>query len=94
MSYEEGLRMKTKTRDILMEKPFLSPHEVAKRWKIKKATLDQWRWFGHGPHFFTLGTRIRYRLEDIERFENLRFQQTITSERDPLFSRITLPTMV
>lgn len=54
---------------ISMKQTCLSPAELAERWNIKEATLNQWRWFGRGPIFFKLGSSVRYRIRDIEKFE-------------------------
>lgn len=52
-----------------MEKPFLTPEQLAERWSLPLTTLSQWRWCGKGPDFFKMGKRVRYNLEVIEQFE-------------------------
>ncbi|HBG35067.1 MAG: hypothetical protein A2X70_04425 [Alphaproteobacteria bacterium GWC2_42_16] len=52
-----------------MEKLLLTPEALAERWNITPATLSQWRWNGRGPLFIKMNKGVRYRLSDIERFE-------------------------
>lgn len=49
---------------------FLTPLELAERWKVKGRTLEGWRYHGKGPRFIVIGSRVRYPLEEVERFEN------------------------
>ena len=42
---------------------------LARRWGISPRTLEQWRWRGEGPQFLKIGSAVRYRLEDIEAYE-------------------------
>jgi predicted DNA-binding transcriptional regulator AlpA len=46
--------------------------ELADRWSIKPATLYQWRWEGKGPPCIKVGRSVRYRLSDIEKYEEQR----------------------
>jgi len=68
----------------------LIPEELAERWCVLETTLSQWRWFGKGPGFLKMGSRILYRLEDIERFEALNIQTTEIHANDVAFSKIQL----
>jgi len=43
--------------------------ELAERWRISEATLERWRTESGGPLFLKLGNQVRYRLEDVEAFE-------------------------
>ena len=52
-----------------MEKLLLTPEALAERWNVTPATLSQWRWNGRGPLFIKMNKGVRYRLSDIERFE-------------------------
>jgi hypothetical protein len=54
-----------------MQASFLTPAELATRWRIPPQILGQWRWEGRGPAFHKIG-RISYRLEDVEQFEDER----------------------
>ena len=47
----------------------LDQNALAARWLISHRTLEQWRWHGRGPRFLKVGTRVVYRLSDIEAFE-------------------------
>jgi len=53
----------------------LTIEDVAKRWELTTATLDNWRWTGRGPTFLKLGHKIWYRPKDIESFEEQRAHQ-------------------
>ena len=48
---------------------YMSPRQLANRWNIKEGTLGRWRVIGIGPIFLKLGSRIRYRLEDVKAYE-------------------------
>jgi hypothetical protein len=39
---------------------FLTPVELAQRWRISTRTLERWRAFGGGPVWIGLGGGIRY----------------------------------
>lgn len=52
-----------------MEGEFLTTRELANRWNLKYKTVSNWRCTGYGPKYHRMGTRINYRLEDIEKFE-------------------------
>ena len=43
--------------------------ELAERWRISEATLERWRTESNGPMFLKLGNQVRYRLQDVEAFE-------------------------
>lgn len=43
--------------------------ELAERWRLSEATLERWRTESGGPLFLKLGNQVRYRLEDVEAFE-------------------------
>jgi len=54
------------------EAVFLTPHELAARWKVSEITLSKWRWLGKGPDFIRLsrkGGPVVYSLAEIERHE-------------------------
>ena len=58
-----------------MENAILTPEVLAKRWSISLSTVARWRSEGMGTGFLKLRGHVRYRLEDIESFE----QQTLQS---------------
>jgi hypothetical protein len=47
----------------------LTQDEVADRLQISPRTLESWRVSGLGPAFLKVGTRVRYRLEDLKAYE-------------------------
>lgn len=52
-----------------MTNTHLTQDELARRWRISPRTLERWRWLSQGPAFLKLGSRIAYRLADVEAFE-------------------------
>ena len=52
---------------------FLTPVELAERWKMSTHTLQNWRVQNAGPTFTKMGEgrsgKVLYRLEDIEAYE-------------------------
>ena len=63
-----------------MKNARLTPEALAERWEIETDTLTQWRWNGRGPKFLKIGGRVRYRLEDIEVFEEQNVKQHTAQE--------------
>jgi len=63
-----------------MNQHLLTPEDLAARWNVTPATLSQWRWNGRGPRFFKMNKGVRYRLQDVERFEEQNIRQN-TSEK-------------
>lgn len=52
-----------------MDKQFLNQIDLSRRWGISARTLEQWRWRGEGPSFVKIGCRVRYRIKDVEHYE-------------------------
>lgn len=56
-----------------MARLMLTPKELCERWSIAGNTLRKWRTAGIGPAYIKLGdgrnSEVRYRLEDVEKFE-------------------------
>ena len=50
----------------------LNQHDLAARWGISARTLERWRWEGIGPTHRKIGRCVRYRLEDVEKYEQSR----------------------
>lgn len=48
---------------------YLTPKQLADRWSITTGTLANWRSQGRGPAFGRIGSRVRYRVEDVTAFE-------------------------
>lgn len=53
-----------------MQPGFLTTKDLIVRWNVAYNTLYKWRLKGFGPKFHKMGTRVNYRLEDVEAFEN------------------------
>ncbi|MGO9100939.1 MAG: helix-turn-helix transcriptional regulator [Mycobacterium sp.] len=60
---------------------FLTRPELAGRWKMPQATLDQWASQGKGPAYALFGRHARYRLSDVIAWENAQFGDVL-SEQD------------
>lgn len=57
----------------------LSPDQLAARWgdRVKTKTLANWRCRGEGPTFQKIGSRIGYKVSDVEEYERRnRFKTT------------------
>nr|BDD46866.1 hypothetical protein 30 [bacterium] len=53
----------------MTEKTFLSQIDLSRRWGVSPRTLERWRWLGEGPSFTKIGGAVRYRIEDVEEYE-------------------------
>jgi len=53
--------------------PYLNEFQVAERWGMSHKTLQRWRVERKGPGFLKIGGTVRYRLCDVEAFEQTRF---------------------
>ena len=49
--------------------PHLSEAQVAERWGLSPKTLQRWRTLRASPDYLRIGKYVRYRLCDVERFE-------------------------
>ncbi len=67
-----------------MQEPLMSPEELADRWGIMTITLDRWRWTGKGPRFFKAGRKIKYRVQDIEAYEEQKARHSTTYTQEEL----------
>lgn len=52
-----------------MDVVHLNQKQLAGRWTVSEATLERWRTEGIGPAFLKLNGQVRYRLVDLEAFE-------------------------
>ena len=52
-----------------MEVVHISQEQLAARWQVAEASLERWRSTGIGPKFLKLPGKVRYRLDDVEAFE-------------------------
>ena len=50
-------------------KRFLNEIELSRRWGISEKTLQQQRWKGTGPRYVKIGNRVRYPIDEVERYE-------------------------
>ena len=53
------------------DRAFLTPKELAQRWRLNHQTLANWRHKRQGPPFVRIGTRVLYPIEGIQSFERL-----------------------
>ena len=58
----------------------LNEIELSRRWGISHRTLQRWRWLRQGPAYLKVGGAIRYRIEDVEAFEEAQRRQMQSSE--------------
>ncbi|MBP9692329.1 MAG: DNA-binding protein [Alphaproteobacteria bacterium] len=70
-----------------MQEPLISPEELAARWGIATITLDRWRWAGKGPRFFKPGNKIKYRVQDIEAYEEQKARQSTAYTQEEMLLR-------
>lgn len=48
---------------------FFTERDLAARWAITIKALQRWRCVGGGPRFTKIGSRVRYPLSEIEKYE-------------------------
>jgi predicted site-specific integrase-resolvase len=70
-----------------MQEPLMTPEELAARWGLTTLTLDRWRWTGRGPRFFKPGRKVKYRVQDIETYEEQRARQSTTHTQEEILLR-------
>jgi excisionase family DNA binding protein len=46
--------------------PFMSTREVAEYLNVPKSTLDYWSYHSQGPRFTRVGSKRRYRRQDVD----------------------------
>ncbi|MGO1069759.1 helix-turn-helix transcriptional regulator [Lysobacter sp. CA199] len=54
-----------------MSSTHLSTEQLAARWDVTVDTIERWRSEGIGPRFLKVTRAIRYRLSDVEAFEDV-----------------------
>ena len=61
----------SKWQIVMIEKDRLTEAELAERWGMKRSTLRRWRSkkYAKGPKFLAIGRKIRYPIEEVEKFE-------------------------
>lgn len=61
-------------------KRHLKQGEVAHRFGVTTGSIERWRRLGTGPRFLKLQSKVRYRIEDLVRFEEEQLRKS-TAER-------------
>lgn len=56
---------------------YLTPKQLASRWRVDSRTLAGQRYQGIGPAYVKIGGVVRYSLEDVEAYE----KRVTTSEQ-------------
>ncbi len=55
-----------------MDERLLSPGDLATRVQVPLSTIYNWNSGGTGPAYFKIGRHVRYRIEDVIRWEDER----------------------
>lgn len=53
----------------------LNQRDLAARWGVSTRTLERQRWLNQGPAYLKIGSRVAYRLIDIEAYEAAHLRQ-------------------
>lgn len=69
----------------------LNQVELSRRMGISCRTLERWRWIGAGPKFIKVGGRVKYRLADVEAYEQSRLCQSTADIHYASSARAVLP---
>lgn len=67
---------------LMKNTQFLTPAALSNRWQVAEKTLCNWRVAGDGPIHLRIGGRIRYPLEEVEKYEK-KLIQAANSKGDP-----------
>jgi hypothetical protein len=54
--------------------------DLSRRLGVSCRTLERWRWLGLGPKFIKIGGSVKYRLADIEHYEQSRLCQSTADQ--------------
>jgi predicted DNA-binding transcriptional regulator AlpA len=65
---------------VMSSLKLLSTSELSARLTNKKNTIEGWRIKGFGPRYIKIGRLVRYRIEDIELWEESRICDSTTTE--------------
>ena len=60
--------------DFDSKKEFLTPSELAERWRVHIGSVERWRREGKPPSFYTINGKILYKLAEIEDLESAKRQ--------------------
>jgi excisionase family DNA binding protein len=61
--------------------PWMTPEEVAERFKVPLATVYAWRYKRIGPAAVKVGRHLRYRVEAVEAWERQREEEAAARAR-------------
>lgn len=61
-----------------MSSGYFSPEELSAHWSVPAKTLERWRCEGIGPRFFKIAGHVRYRRDDVERYESASMRSSTT----------------
>ena len=66
------------------DKTYLTPAELAERWRnvVTLATLDNWRSQQRGPRWFKAGGRVLYPINEIIQFEQRNMRGFSNKQKD------------
>ena len=53
----------------MKNREFLTPKELAARWRLSEQTLSNWRFEKKGPEYIKIGSKVLYPLENVTLFE-------------------------
>ena len=53
---------------------FITPNELAERWRVHVNSVERWRREGKPPSFYTINGKILYKLAEIEDLESAKRQ--------------------
>ena len=53
---------------------FLTPNDLAERWRVHVNSVERWRREGKPPSFYTINGKILYKLAEIEDLESAKRQ--------------------
>lgn len=59
----------------------LTPTELSEQYRIPPATAAKWRWNGTGPAFVKMGSRVLYRVVDVEAWIAANLRTSTANER-------------
>lgn len=58
----------------MQREALLTEEDLSKRWQCGRQSLTNQRYEGRGPRWIKLGRLVRYRLADVEAYENSQAQ--------------------
>ena len=61
------------------ETEFLTPRDLAQRWKTSEKTLERWRMEGTGPVYLKMGGRVLYSVAQVTAHESARIRSDTSS---------------